>query len=138
MIQYEFSFLGSQGYREIKSPNCHSMQLLRPVFYVFEGKNIFKIEKSHDIKLKNGNFCIKNYWQFKTNYLLHFKIQCMYIVRLKDLYPLVRLIKSLLATTHSGRFIWTNPKIKTVTVKKIPDTVVFYYCVWYLFNCNTL
>ena len=28
--------------------------------------------------------------------------------------------------------------IKTVTVKKIPDTVVFYYCVWYLFNCNTL
>ena len=27
--------------------------------------------------------------------------------------------------------------IKTVTVKKIPDTVVFYYCVWYLFNCNT-
>ena len=29
-------------------------------------------------------------------------------------------------------------KIKSVTVKKIPDTVVKYYCVWYLFNCNTL
>ena len=29
-------------------------------------------------------------------------------------------------------------KIKSVTVKKIPDTVVKYYCVWYLFNCNSL
>ena len=29
-------------------------------------------------------------------------------------------------------------QIKTVTVKKIPDTIVFYYCVWYLFNCNNL
>ena len=28
--------------------------------------------------------------------------------------------------------------LKSVTVKKIPDTVVKHYCVWYLFNCNSL
>ena len=28
--------------------------------------------------------------------------------------------------------------IKSVTVKKIPDTIVKHYCVWYLFNCNSL
>ena len=28
--------------------------------------------------------------------------------------------------------------LKTVTVKKIVDTVVKHYCVYYPFNCNTL
>ena len=28
--------------------------------------------------------------------------------------------------------------LKSVTVKKIPDTVIKHYCVWYLFNCNSL
>ena len=34
--------------------------------------------------------------------------------------------------------IHTLVDVTSVTVKKIPDTVVFYYSVWYLFNCNTL
>ena len=31
-----------------------------------------------------------------------------------------------------------NQVIKNVTLKKIADTVIKHYCVWYLFNCNSL
>ena len=31
-----------------------------------------------------------------------------------------------------------NSILKSVTVKKIPDTVVRHFCVWYRFNCNGL
>ena len=39
---------------------------------------------------------------------------------------------------HLGSWCQRNHLIKSVTVKKIPDTVVKHYCVWYLFNCNSL
>ena len=29
-------------------------------------------------------------------------------------------------------------ELRSVTVKKILETVVKHYCVWYLFNCNSL
>ena len=47
----------------------------------------------------------------------------------------LRVINSITHLTF-GRF--SNFEIKSVTVKKIPETVVKHYCVRYLFNCNSL